>query len=156
MESDWRSELTDYFAKLDNDQGEVQGSKTDDNARTEQFFALVAVPAFEEIKAELEKHGRQVTVGSGTDHVSIKVTYQDYIEFDYSLYTRGWRVYPVETSSEAGITFSAEGSLRNNSRDYTVRDITKIELIQDCLKKYKDSRLKIGWTHGAKQQSGRA
>ena len=145
MESDWRADLDEYFAKLDNDPSYGTTRKAQENARNEQFFVLIAVPAFEEIKKELEKHRRQVTVGRSADHVSIKVVYQDHIEFDYALLLRGRRVYPIKTISEGDNTSNAEGSLRSDSQDYTVLDLTMTELIQHCLKAYKDCRRKAAW-----------
>ncbi len=49
MESDWRADLDDYFAQRDNDPNYGTTRKAEKNAGNEQFFALIAVPAFEEI-----------------------------------------------------------------------------------------------------------
>ncbi len=151
MESDWRSGLNDYFAQTENDPS--QGQAAQENARDEPFFASVAAPAFQEIKAELEKRGREVSVDSDAHHASIKITYQDHIEFDYALYGHTVRIYPVETFAERGSSFVAEGSLRSDAKDFTVREMTKSELIHHCLKAYEDSRLMLARNARRKSRS---
>lgn len=139
MENDWRSDLSSYFANSD-DKIQEKPAMAEEKARDEQFLALIATPALDEIKVELEKYGREVTVDSSAIHASIKIVYQGHIEFDYSIHSRMLKIYPVRTSSENGSTFNAEGSLRRDAQDYIVRDMTRLELIQHCLKAYRDSR----------------
>jgi hypothetical protein len=153
MESDWLSGLNDYFAQTENDPSQGQAAAAQENARDEQFFASVAAPAFQEIKAELEKRGREVSVDSDAHHASIKITYQDHIEFDYALYGRTMRIYPVKTFADRGSSFNAEGSLRSDAKDFTVREMTKNELIQHCLKAYEDSRLMLARNARRKSRS---
>jgi len=46
-----------------------------------RFFSAVVIPAFEEIKTELEKYQREGNVFGGIDFASIVISYRGHTEF---------------------------------------------------------------------------
>lgn len=67
--ADWKNELTNLFEAKAKEEA-VGDPKQQQLARVKAFFGAVVVPAFEELKAELTKHGRQVQIQSSKPDVA--------------------------------------------------------------------------------------
>ena len=143
--SDWKAEMEGFFhekqKKVQIDEDKLKDTKSE----VATFFSVVVIPAFEEIKTELEKYQRKSNVFGGVDSASIVISYKGYTEFTYSI-----KVYPstsfpcseIHFRKGSGVkTYRAEGILRAGSQDYTVAQITKEEIIRHFLSDYKDLML---------------
>lgn len=139
--SDWKNSLSDFFAeqKQHADKTEVQQEK--DKKDASDFFANVAVPAFVEIQEQLEKHGKFVEVTGGQDSARIKVSNKKdgIIEFHYLIKVRGAHPYTVKRGYSNMASIESEGTLRSGSQHFTVHEITKDEIINNCIEDYRMS-----------------
>lgn len=143
--SDWKSDMEGFFhekqKKSQVDEDKLKETKSD----VVKFFSAVVIPAFEEIKAELEKYQRESNVFGGTDSASIVISYKGYTEFTYSIKVYPGTVFPhsemhFRNPSEVK-TYRAEGILRTGLQDYTIAQITKEEIIKQFLSDYKKHML---------------
>ena len=139
--SDWKSDMEGFF------HGKQKKARVDEDKLKETksevatFFSAVVIPAFEEIKTELEKYQRKGNVFGGIDFASIVISYRGYTEFTYSIKVHPGTRFPYteilfRNPSEAKM-YRAEGILRTGSQDYTIAQITKEEIIKHFLSDYK-------------------
>ena len=113
--------------------------------RVEKFYATIVNPAFEELKSELKRHGREVEVYTERrDFASIIVCFESEEELDYSIevmlspglaFPRPVIHYTEWASSRR---LRAQGFLRKGIQDYDISDIKKEEIIEHFLIKYKN------------------
>ena len=138
---DWKSDLEGFFhqkqKKAQVDEDKLKEAKSE----VTTFFSAVVIPAFEEIKIELEKYQREGNVLGGIDSASIVISHKGYTEFTYSIRVHLGTSFPYSeihfrNPSEAK-TYRAEGILRTGSQDYTIAHITKEEIIKHFLSDYK-------------------
>jgi len=140
--SDWRNTLNSFFEESEKSDQEKQKSVF------EKFITEVAVPAFEELSKEFERHGRRVTIRESTSTVVITVSDGGKEEIMYRLQERTFpeRTLPfaqVRMRERGGLKLvSVEAMLRSGPPDYRTEDITKEEVIQSVLQHY-TSRFKL-------------
>ena len=140
--SDWRSSLNSFFQESDKRDQEKQKSPF------EKFIADVAIPAFEELLKELERHGRRVTIRESASSAVITVFDGGKEEIMYRLQERTFpdRTLPyaqVRMRERGGLKLvTVEAMLRSGSPDYSTEDITKEEVIESVLHHY-TSRIKL-------------
>lgn len=136
--ADWQKDVDDLF------EAETQKSKLREEeekktkAEVERFYSTVVKPAFEEVKAKLEEHGKKVDVSVGHDYASIVVDRNDYKKYEYRIRVRGSSPYTEQVYNLEGQRHRAVGWLRDSSGGYSVVDITKEEIINDFLKDYRN------------------
>jgi hypothetical protein len=135
-EADWKSEL----GKFVNDQARTQqDAKTQadhDVAQAKNFIKSVVVPAFEAVKAELTKYGKQIEIHAGSDFASIQISEGDVDEMTYFIKVRGIFPYMEKTHRSRGRRYISEGFIRSGSHDYTVEEIDKDEIIEHLIWEY--------------------
>jgi hypothetical protein len=147
--SDWKRDL-DEFLKQDT---EKRGSDADAiamrKAETKEFLKSVVAPAFSDLKAELEKHGRKVTVHIGEDSANITIQNSDKEELDFSLRVKISPSIALPSTYErfddrqSGKRMFSEGFMRSGTQDYGIADIIKEEIITYVYNKFKE-RVKYG------------
>jgi len=134
--TDWRDNLSSFFDKAEQ---EKQVKETSELAR---FIAGVVVPAFRELSAELEKHGRTVTIREAEESAAIIVLYNGEEEITYRVHGRTFPngVLPyaeVRFRERKGLKFiRVEGMLRSGSPDYAMQDVTGDEIVENFLQHY--------------------
>ena len=139
---DWRDSLTSFLNKAEQDK---QIKETSELAR---FIAGVAVPAFHELAAELERHGRKVTIREAEESAAIIVLYNGEEEIMYRVHGRMFPngVLPyaeVRLRERKGLKFvRVEGMLRSGSPDYAMNDVTGDEIVRNFLQHY-TSRVRV-------------
>ncbi|MEI8242164.1 MAG: hypothetical protein WCI17_02735 [bacterium] len=102
MSTDWRAELGSI---IDN---RAKATRAElESARFVQFLESVAMPAFQELGAELGKHDRKVTVRQTTISATISVSSGDTEEISFRILSR---------SLPAGIVPYAEVRMRKGQR----------------------------------------
>ena len=89
--SDWRNSLNSFFEE--SDQGDQEIQKTP----FQRFISDIAVPAFEELRKELEQHGRRVTIRESSSSAVVTVFDGGTEEIMYSLQERSFpdRMLPI-------------------------------------------------------------
>jgi hypothetical protein len=142
---DWKKLLASFIKKQEEERGEKTEKRSKEKLRVERFYATVVNPAFEELKAEFKKHGREVDVYTERrDFASIIVNFEGEEELDYSIevllspglaFPRPVIHYTEWASSRR---LRAEGFLRQGIQVYDISDITKEEIIEHFLKEYKN------------------
>ena len=134
--ANWRQKLGQHFqeaekTKQDKDASEMTG-----------FISDVVVPAFEEILAEMESHGRDVTVRVAGTSAMISVRNEGEEELIYRIQGR---TFPTKVLPYAEIRFRerkglklirVESMFRDGSEDYSLTDITTDEIIESFVGEY--------------------
>ena len=139
--TNWKSDMESFFHKKQKNAQVDETKLKETKSGVATFFSAVVIPAFEEIKIELEKYQREGTVLGGIDSASIVISHKGYTEFTYSIKVHPGTSFPYSeihfrNPSEAK-TYRAEGILRTGSQDYTIAHITKEEIIKQFLSDYK-------------------
>jgi hypothetical protein len=142
--ADWKSDLDSFFSKKEKRAEITKENVSKADAEIESFFSSTVIPAFEEMKLELEKHQRVVNISSGGGSASIEVSFEGNSELRYSIKTRihsdgSIFLYPETRFRDKsdGKKYVAEGYLRSGSQNYVMKQITKDEIINHFLSEYK-------------------
>jgi hypothetical protein len=137
MENDWKSELGSFLEEKRKDKKEER------RLELEAFLRDVALPAFQELKAELEKHDRTVAIRDSPTSISIKVTHQGEEEITYSLQARTFSdrtvPYPnVRYRERRGVRFvTTEGTFGSGATQAPpVAEVTHKDVIRSFLSYY--------------------
>jgi hypothetical protein len=139
---DWQSDLAQFFQAKDQKQKDDDEKLSDTKLRAAEFFRSVAVPAFEAVKVELEKYGRDVRIGSSSDWASMSISFKGQPELEYTLkvHISPGRAMPYPETKyrdrSDGKTYRAEGFLKGGSDD-SIDTITKDDVIRHLLADYK-------------------
>ena len=143
--NDWKKILASFLEKQEGGKGEKEEKRSQEKLRVEKFYATIVNPAFEELKSEFNKYGREVEVYTERrDFASIIVQFEGDEELDYSievmLYPNLAFPRPVIHYTEwaSSRRLRAEGFLRKGTQDYDISDITKEEIIENFLNEYKN------------------
>jgi hypothetical protein len=141
----WKKILANFFDKQKEEKGEKEVKRSKEKLRVEKFYSTIVNPAFEELRSELKKHGREVEVyAERTDFASIIVNFEAEEELDYSIEVMisPGHVFPRPvihyTEWASSRRLRAEGLLRKGIQDYDISDITKEEIIEHFLNEYKN------------------
>lgn len=140
--ADWQNKLDDFF--IESDQVEKDTSQTP----FEQFVHEIALPAFEALQPQFEKHGRKVTVRSSASSATITVFDGNTEEINFNLQERTLpdRKLPyarVRMRERAGLRLvTVEAMLRPGGSDYHIDDLTQEDVI-NCVLQHYMSRVKL-------------
>ena len=101
-----------------------------------------AMPALEALKAELERHGRRVTITRGYQRAAMSVEYDDEEDIRYTVRVHvtahGARAYP-ELGLRDGIgerQYTVARRFRSGAQDYSAADITSDEITNHFVSEY--------------------
>jgi hypothetical protein len=141
--ADWRSELANFFNKTESEARKKEEELTKIKIETTKFYSDEVIPAFEELKAELESHGREIEISKGLESARIIVKYRNRTELAYEVKVRIHpnRAFPYPDTVFTGKDekqYRSEGFIRQGSQDYTIDDIGKEEIIMNFLSEYKN------------------
>ena len=142
---DWQKKLASFFEEQKEETGEKEKRRSQEKLRVEEFYSTIVNPAFEELKSELKKHGREVEVYTERrDFASIIVQFEGEEELDYSIEVM---LYPGLAFPRPVIHYTewassrrlrVEGLLRTGIQDYDISDITIDEIIEHFLNEYRN------------------
>lgn len=106
-------------------------------AKDKAFVVGTLVPALEEVKAELEKHGREVSVFPSDDRASIRVNFKGMKELDLTI-DASLGTDEIFTNRAGSGAFSAKGSLMTGISNVNAQTIAKDQIIKTVVARYKD------------------
>ena len=135
--TDWRSDLSSFL------KGSEAKRKTAAGSDAARFVADVAVPAMEELRAELEKHGREVTLRESESSATIAVYVDGDEEITYRIQFRTYpdRILPyadIRVRERKGLRLVRfESMIRSGKPDYRMADISREEIIRHFLDQYR-------------------
>jgi hypothetical protein len=142
---DWQKILASFIEKQKEERVGKEEKRGQERLRVEKFYATIVNPAFEELKSEFKKYGREVDVYTERrDFASIVVYFEGDEELDYSLevmlspglaFPRPVIHYTEWASSRR---LRVECLLRTGIQDYDISDITTDEIIEHFLNEYKN------------------
>jgi len=139
---DWKEDLDRFLRQKATNTASDEKVAEQKKLEGKIFLASKVLPAFADLKVQLEKNGRMVTIYSGQDNVNITVKNAGLEEFNYSIEVSPLRAAPqtveIITDRRTGKKLNGVGTLRTRSRDFSLSSITKEEIIQEALRKYKD------------------
>ena len=141
----WKKILATFFKKQKEGRGEKEIKHSQEKLRVEKFYSTIVSPAFNELKSELRKYGREVEVYTERkDFASIIVSFEAEEELDYSIEVM---ISPVHVFPRPVIHYTewassrrlrVEGLLRKGTQNYDISDITKEEIIEHFLNEYRN------------------
>ncbi len=135
--SDWKKDLDEFITNKESEKVEKEKLAEEKRARDKAFVAETLVPALEEVKAELEKRGREVTVSASDDRASIRVNFKGMHELDLTI-DASLGTDEIFTDRVRGGTFSAKSSLMTGISNLNAQTITKDQIIKVVVSRYKD------------------
>lgn len=135
--SDWRKDLDEFMAKKESEKATKEKLAEEKRARDKAFVAEKLVPALEEVKSELEKHGREVSVSASDDRASIRVSFKGRSELDLTI-DASLGTDEIFTNKTTGGTFSAKGHLGSGYPSPKPETITKDEIVVAVVSRFKD------------------
>lgn len=143
---DWKDLLSDILSKRDARAGASapRGSRPE----VERFLDDVALPALQDLRRELEQHGRRVKLDRDTGYLALTVQDpQGREEFFYGIRIRTTRpatfVFPEFDPRDGERTVSrAEVMLRSGPASYDLCGLSREQVIRHFLHEY---RKWIGW-----------
>ncbi len=107
-----------------------------------KFMELVVVPAFEEVKAELEKQGLTVVINTDEDDdINLEVDHGDNANFVYRVKAKhylkpSFTLLDEESAQEDQKYFRAEVYLDDGSKGYDIMGYTKENIMNDIVDQY--------------------
>lgn len=134
--SDWQQTLDSFFEET------KETEKVTEETELTRFIHNVANPAFEELRNQLTKHGRQVTMRETESSVTVLVHCQGKEELSYRIHGR---LFPHGVLPYAEIRFKerkglkiicVDSMLRSGTSDYSIDDLEKTEVIKHFLDHY--------------------
>ena len=135
--------MTDWQTTLDSLFEETRETKREKKeTELSRFIQNVVNPAFEELRDQLTKHGRQVTMRETESSVVVLVHYEGKEELSYRIHGR---LFPNGVLPYAAIRFkerkglkmiSVDSMLRRGASDYSIEELTKEEVIAHFLEHY--------------------
>ncbi|GAH45528.1 unnamed protein product, partial [marine sediment metagenome] len=137
---DWKKDLSDIFNKIEEEKQDKEKRIKEKKSEVESFYLLKVTLAFEELKTELEKHGRRVEVYSTEEYASITVEFKGIEECSYAIKVRvspdrafPYREHRYTNKKDGKVYESTHGFIRGGSQGYNISDISKEEIRQDFL-----------------------
>jgi hypothetical protein len=135
---DWKRSLDDFFAtQMQIGEGI---SRLRQDAEAAVFLTMTVLPAFEEVKAELLRHGKQVEVHGAERWASLCVRGPGGEELTYELEVMGGPgqfFLRLETHYFNGATrVRVPGCLRGGTQNYPLSSVTRDELIRHVVRAY--------------------
>lgn len=138
--ADWKSELDKVFGDKENQEAETSRRLEQLKSGVPAYFETVVVPAFNELKEQLEKRDRQVEVRGNQDSASIEVRIHGVMEIHYAVHVLIWpthvHLYVATKLREGGKSLRGESSIKRGSED-SIENITKEDIVSDFLRLYK-------------------
>jgi hypothetical protein len=136
--SDWRNDLSSFLKDT-----ETKRRTKAEGSEAARFIAETAAPALEELRTELEKHGREATVRETDSSATIIVYLDGDEEITYRVQFRSYpdRVIPyaeIRVRERKGLRLvSFESMFRSGKPDYRMADISREEIIRHFLDHYR-------------------
>ena len=134
--TDWRNNLESFLKTTERRKEQALGFNMTD------FLRDIVMPAFEEITLEFVKYGRDVTTRLTEASATLVVQWEGREEIMYRIQGRtfpnGVRPYAeIRCHQRKGLRLvTVESMIRSGGAEYTIRDITREELIQNFLENY--------------------
>ena len=134
--ADWRNNMDSFFEKSD------ETKKNKDVTDLISFFHDTAVPALKELREQMEKHGRELTIKETISSLTARVSCQGKEELVYGVYGR---LFPNGVLPYAEVKYrvrnglkitKVESMIRSGKPDYMMSDVTKDEIIDSFLEHY--------------------
>ena len=133
--ADWKSDLSDFFSKQQHKAEADELKQKETRSDVKNYLATEVAPALEELKSELEKHGRQVSIETSSESATIVVSFGGHEEFGLTVKTSGSRVYPETSFREQtdGKMYRSEGSFRKGP---DILNVKKDDIIAYFIEQY--------------------
>jgi hypothetical protein len=142
--TDWiLTDLDEFLEHKEINDAAEQADLAQTKCEVAEYLNTVVIPAFEQLKAPLEKHGRKVDIFGtpGTDSVSIQVNYKEKRELDYSVkiqfQPRHARPHVITKTREAGQYYRSESPVKNGWDD-SILNVTQEDIMKNFLDHYKN------------------
>jgi choline/glycine/proline betaine transport protein len=129
---DWKEALASLFKNLEEQRREDTAAIERNRREAYQFFSSTVLPAFAELRAEIERYARIVKVESSPEGASVSVHKDGVREIQYDIKAR---VSPRKIDVLT-IVDGKEGVLKGSEDRSSIAQISKEEIIEDFLEQY--------------------
>lgn len=142
---DWKKELDDHFNELKTTKKEIKDRHENLKNEAKRFLKKSVMPAFLEIKTELNRHKRECSLDSKKDWAVLLVKKNKKKEFVYEINLNAdddklLASKSVYMPNEKGkLKLGVEGKIRNAGHSMRLDKITKEDIIGDFLEEYKQA-----------------
>lgn len=140
----WKEDLSDFYKEEERKKQDKKEEIEKKRSEVKNFYSSKVIPAFRELKTELEKHGREVFFYSYEDHAAIVVAFKGKQEFSYIMRVErhsGDRPLPSPYISwkKGGLNYGKRSPMKPENQIYSfpIYDISKDDIIEHFLKQYK-------------------
>jgi hypothetical protein len=134
--TDWRASLDQFFAKYE------KPKEPREQAEFTKFLGEVVAPAFQQLREEMEKHGREVMTRKADASITIFILAGGEEELMYRIRGRqfpsGFLPYAeVRFTERKGLRkLTAESMFRSGTPTYKLQEITQDDIIRNFLDNY--------------------
>ncbi len=131
----WKESLKDMLHSTTSGHQVVADSQESRRKQVNKFFSLLQA-AFEEIKGEIEKHGRRVDIMIGKYACAIEIYDGNRLEFNYAVKVLR---YAAATDGQHGFYDTTSYSTKYSVQRYKFAEIHKIDeqrIIRDFMRSY--------------------
>lgn len=134
------SRLNDFFKELNENTGKKEKMEKEMYSEINKYIVDIIKPAFEEIRQDLEKNDREVSIFSREDRATIEINHRSSFEYKYEIRFTNLHPYPVTTSYDPHENSKLEGHgyFRSGEQNYTIHDVTKEEIVTHFIDRYTD------------------
>lgn len=142
---DWKKQLENHFEELKTSKKEFKDRQEGMKSQGKHFLKKSVMPAFMEIKAELQKHKRECSLDAKKDWAVLMVKKNKKKEFVYeiNLTSDGDGMLAsksVYVPNEKGkLKLGVEGKIRNKSHSMKLDKISKEDILADFLEEYRQA-----------------
>ena len=134
--ADWRDNLDGFFSKAEAEEGQVKKPEFD------LFITDVVLPAFEELRIEMEKHDRLAMIRQAESSANIIVYKSGEEEISYRVHARTLPtgvlpVSEIRCRERKGLKLvTVESMIRSGPQTYKLSEITSDDIIQNFVENY--------------------
>ena len=139
--TEWKDDLRRFFEARSSGETSINAGA---GTEVRKFYSSCVKPAFKELRKELGRYGREITIDVGDDHASINIRFRGHLELSYRIVVRGTRPHPESYYHvPTGEGLRSEGTFKKGARPAEIADLSKDDIIQDFLREYRSSLVAV-------------
>jgi len=141
----WKTELDEHFKSKKQTRKELKNRKEELKKSARRFIKKTALPAFEELGKELNRHKREALVDKKKNWAALMVRHNKKKEFVYEIMLSAQADHllasrSVYSPNEKGkLKLGTEGKIRTAENSARLEKIERADIIADFLESYKQA-----------------
>ena len=144
MAKNWKNELDEHFVEQKKTRKEIEAKRQEKRKIMKRFMKKEVLPAFEDLKDELQRYKRECDVDSKKDWAALVVRHKKKKEMVYEINVNvddshlrvSKSIYMPNDKGK--LKLGVEGKIRNPDNSLKLEKITRDLIIADFLESYKE------------------